>query len=72
MLSPDLPLDTDEFKSGGPVGILTADNELYLIIGEHKPINDELAHFAAHTITVTGKVVSRNGMKMIENAEIEK
>ena len=29
-------------KSGGPVGILTADNKLYLIIGEHKPINDQL------------------------------
>jgi hypothetical protein len=59
-------------KSGGPVGILTADNQLYLIIGEHKPINDELAPLAAKTITVKGKVVERDGMKMIENAEIEK
>ena len=59
-------------ESGGPVGILTSDNELYLIIGEHKPMNDKLAPYAAKTITVKGKVVERNGMKMIENAEIEK
>lgn len=57
-------------ESGGPVGILTADNQLYLIIGEHKPINDKLAPLAAKIITVKGKVVERDGMKMIENAEI--
>ncbi len=59
-------------KSGGPVGLLTADNKLYLVVGEHKPINDELASLAAQTITVQGKVVSRDGMNMIENAVIEK
>jgi hypothetical protein len=57
-------------KSGGPVGILTADSQLYLIIGDHSPMNDQLAQFAAKTITVKGKVVERDGMKMIENAEI--
>jgi hypothetical protein len=59
-------------KSGGPVGLLTKKNELYLIIGDHKPINDVLTPYAAKTITVKGKVVERNGMKMIENAEIQK
>ena len=59
-------------KSGGPVGILTSDDQVYLIIGEHKPMNDELASYAAKIITVKGKVVERHGMKMIENAEIEK
>lgn len=57
-------------SSGGPVGLLTSDNQVYLIIGEHKPINDELAPLAATVITVKGKVVERGGMKMIENAEI--
>lgn len=57
-------------KSGGPVGILAGDNELYLIIGDHSPMNDKLASLAAKTITVKGKVVERDGMKMIENAEI--
>jgi hypothetical protein len=59
-------------KSGGPVGLLTSDNQLYLVIGEHKPMNDKLADYAAKTITLKGKVVERNGMKMIENAEIQK
>lgn len=59
-------------KSGGPVGLLTADDQLYLVVGEHKPMNDQLAPLAGKTITVKGKVVERHGMKMIENAEIEK
>ncbi|MEI6394201.1 MAG: hypothetical protein WCT12_24240 [Verrucomicrobiota bacterium] len=58
-------------KSGGPVGLLTADNQLYLVVGDHKPINEELADKAAQTVTLKGKVVERNGMKMIENAELE-
>jgi hypothetical protein len=58
-------------KNGGPVGILSGD-QLYLIVGDHKPMNAELADKAAQTITVTGKVVERNGMKMIENAQLEK
>jgi hypothetical protein len=58
-------------ESGGPVGLLTADDQLYLVIGEHKPMNKELAPYAAKTITLKGKVVERNGMKMIENAEIQ-
>lgn len=57
--------------SGGPVGLLTSDNQLYLIIGKHEPMNKELAPLAAKTITLTGKVVERNGVKMIENAEIK-
>ncbi len=58
-------------KSGGPVGILSGD-QLYFIVGEHKPINDQLAAKAAETVTVTGKVVERNGMKLIENATLAK
>jgi hypothetical protein len=59
-------------KSGGPVGLLTKDDQLYLIIGEHKPMNHKLAAHAGKTIAVKGKVVERNGVKMIENAVIEK
>jgi hypothetical protein len=56
-------------KSGGPVGILSGE-DLYLVIGEHKPINDQLAAKAGQNVTLKGKVVERNGMKMIENAEL--
>jgi hypothetical protein len=31
-------------KSGGPVGIVS-DGKAYLVVGEHKPINDQLADY---------------------------
>jgi hypothetical protein len=58
-------------KSGGPVGLVSGD-DLYLVIGDHKPMNDELASLAAQKVTLKGKVVEKHGMKMIENAEIQK
>lgn len=58
-------------SSGGPVGLVSGD-DLYLVIGDHKPMNDQLASLAAKTVTLKGKVVEKHGMKMIENAEIEK
>ncbi len=51
--------------SGGlPVGILTA-KEVYIVIGDHKPINDKLAPLAAEKVKVTGEVVHRKGVNMI-------
>ena len=35
-------------------------------------MNDQLVDKAGQTVTLKGKVVEKNGMKMIENAEIEK
>ncbi len=58
--------------SGLPVGIKGEDGKTYLLIGEHVPMNKDLAEYAAKTITVKGKLSSRDGMNMIENAEIEK
>ena len=55
-----------------PVGIKSDDGKTYLLIGEHKPLNSELAQYAAKTITVKGKLSSRDGINMIENAEIQK
>jgi len=55
--------------NGLPVGLKTADGT-YLLVGAHKPLNQELAVLAAQTITVKGKVVEKDGIKMIENAEI--
>lgn len=59
-------------ESGGPVGILAADGKVYLVIGEHKPMNKELAPYAGKTITLKGKLVERGGMRMLANAEISK
>jgi hypothetical protein len=58
-------------KGGGPVGIVS-DGKAYLVVGEHKPINDELAEYCGKSITVKGKVAERGGIAMIENAEVVK
>jgi hypothetical protein len=58
-------------KSGGPVGVVS-DGKAYLVVGEHKPINDELAEYCGKTITLKGKLAERGGIAMIENAEIVK
>ena len=56
---------------GLPAGIKSEDGKVYLLIGEHKPLNSELAKRAGKTITVKGKAVSRDGFNVIENAEIQ-
>src|SRR5437763_15114536 len=58
-------------KGGGPVGIVSH-GKAYLLVGQHKPINDQLAEYAGKTITVKGKMAERGGVAMLENAEIEK
>ncbi len=58
-------------KSGGPVGIVS-EGKAYLVVGEHKPINDQLADYCGKTVTVKGKMADRGGIAMIENAEIVK
>ena len=58
-------------KSGGPVGVVS-DGKAYLVVGEHKPINDQLAEYCGKTITLKGKMTERGGIAMIENAEVVK
>jgi hypothetical protein len=58
-------------KGGGPVGIVS-DGKAYLVVGEHKPMNDQLAQYCGKTITLKGKVAERAGIAMLENAEIVK
>jgi hypothetical protein len=58
-------------KGGGPVGIVS-DGKAYLVVGEHKPMNDQLAEFCGKTVTLKGKAADRGGIAMLENAEIVK
>src|ERR1043166_6389963 len=58
-------------KSGGPVGIVS-DGKAYLVVGEHKPMNDELAAYCGKTITLKGKMAERGGIALLENAVIVK
>jgi hypothetical protein len=58
-------------KNGGPVGIVS-DGKAYLVVGEHKPMNEELAEYCGKTITLKGKTAERGGIALLENAEIVK
>jgi hypothetical protein len=58
-------------KGGGPVGLLS-EGKVYLVVGSHKPMNDELAPLAGKTVTLKGKMASNGGVTMLENAEIVK
>jgi len=58
-------------KNGGPVGIVS-DGKAYLVVGEHKPMNDQLAEYCGKTVTLKGKLAERGGIVMLENAEIVK
>ena len=58
-------------KGGAPVGIVS-DGKAMIVVGAHKPMNDELAPLAGKTVTLKGKMVSNGGVSMLENAEIVK
>ena len=58
-------------KSGGPVGIVS-DGKAYLVVGEHKPMNDQLAEYCGKKVTLKGKASERGGIALLENAEIVK
>ena len=58
-------------KGGGPVG-LVSEGKTYLVVGDHKPMNDQLAEYAGKTVTLKGKVASNGGVNLLENAEIVK
>jgi hypothetical protein len=58
-------------RGNGPVGILE-NGKAYLVVGDHKPMNAELAEYAGKTITLKGKIAERGGIALLENAEIVK
>ena len=56
---------------GQPVGFLTSDGMLYLVIGaNHEPANPKVAEFAGKKSTITGTVKESKGLKSIELASI--
>ena len=44
-------------KGGGPVGIVS-DGKAYLLVGDHKPMNDQLAEYAAKQLRSKAKWLS--------------
>ena len=54
--------------NGMPMGLLTSNNQLYLITLNHDnadPYN-QLKNMAGKNVTVTGEVATRNGIKAID------
>src|SRR4029077_9330427 len=45
-------------KSGGPVGVAET-RQAFLVVGEHKPMNDQLAEYCGKTVTLKGKMAER-------------
>lgn len=60
-------------SSGLPVGIKDAsDGKVYLVVGAHKPMNKELAEYGGKEVTLKGKVATKDGVNLLENAELVK
>ena len=60
-------------RKGLPVGIKSQDDgRVYLLVGSNNSLNDQLADYAAKTITVKGKIRSRDGFAMLDGVTIQK
>jgi hypothetical protein len=67
--------------SGLPVGLKGEDGKIYVLIGnqlppstqpaaKHETLNAQLAPYAAKIVTVSGTIVSKKGVNVIENAQL--
>jgi hypothetical protein len=67
--------------SGLPVGLKAKDGTIYVLIGKQEPpspqpaakhesLNAQLASYAAKIVTVSGTIVSKKGLNVIENAQL--
>jgi hypothetical protein len=53
-------------KKGGPVALITASGDVYMITGSYtENKNAKLVEHVAHTVEVTGDVSEKDGQKMI-------
>jgi hypothetical protein len=63
----------DCIRSGLPVGIKAEDGRVYLLTGNAgRPVNAELADYAAKIVTIKGKQSMRNGFAQLQVEEIRK
>ena len=59
-------------SSGLPVGLKADDGKVYLVIGDHKPLNAELAPYAGKVVSLKGNPISKDGVNLLANAELVK
>ncbi len=54
-------------KMGNPIGIVDSEGNVYVAVGSelHQPDRERLIEKMAQEVTVTGRVVSRGGLRMI-------
>jgi hypothetical protein len=63
----------DCIRSGLPVGIKAEDGKVYLLAGKAgKPVNTELADYAARVVIIKGKKSIRDGFAQLQVEEIRK
>ena len=63
----------DCIRSGLPVGIKAQNGKVYLLTGKTgKPVNAELADYAAKVVTIKGKESIRDGFAQLQVEEIRK
>jgi hypothetical protein len=59
-------------KNGLPVGIKSkTDGKVYLLVGGATSLNGQLADYAAKTITIKGKLRTRDGFTMLDEVTIK-
>jgi hypothetical protein len=67
--------------SGLPVGLKTKDGTIYLLIGKqlppspqpapmHESVNAQLAPYAAKIVTISGTILTKRGVNVIEDAQL--
>jgi hypothetical protein len=58
-------------ESGMPVGLLV-DGQVYnVIVSTHESANAKLAPYAGQIVTITGKTISKNGVRAIDMESVE-
>ena len=58
-------------ESGMPVGLLV-DGKIYnVIVSTHEAPNAKLAPFAGQKVTITGKIINKNGIRAIDMEKVE-
>jgi hypothetical protein len=64
----------DCLKAGQPMGLLTADGKVYLLLADHqnnKPF-EETKSYAAQQVEITGPAYSRDGINAISVESVKK
>lgn len=60
-------------KGGAPMGLLTSDGKVYLLVADHskKDVYEEVKKYAGGQVTVTGAVSEKDGIKGIVVTEVK-